>query len=198
MGGVAGFAGGALDDILMRRPISSWCADTMWRWRCGPSCRWFDPGQVFALLAAIFAVSERRLSRAASARSFGPSAAWLRRQPSPRRQRRAPLDPASTAGVARIHRCQMTLVPAFIIAKRRSRHVGLGFRIRLPAGHDASRRLEQYARLRRFSVAPQPGGGDVPGRPGINLAPRTASERFAMSVKLHLESFRHSSPIPAF
>ncbi len=200
MGGVAGFAGGALDDVLMRSTDFVMVLPTIY---VALALRSVLPlvltaGEVFALLAAIFAVvgapfvargvraivrTERRLEYAAAARR-------------PRSERRAPPDPASVAGVARIHRRPDDAARSRVHHRgsdalvRRARLSGSGRQL----GHDAPRRLEQYPRLRRFSVAPEPGGGDVPGRPGHQpcASEQRASKICRTSVKSHHESFRRS------
>src|SRR5471032_3392083 len=115
LGGVAGFAGGVLDDVLMR------AADFVMV---------LPAPQVFALLAAIFAVvgapfvargvraivrSERRLDYAVAAQALGASDARLLVRH---------LLPSARGFIA----VQITLlIPAFIIAEATLSYVGLGF-----------------------------------------------------------------------
>ena len=126
------------------------------------------PRTVFVLLAGIFAVvgapfvargvraivrSERRLDYAVAAQSLGASARC-----------------GCSCGICCRRRaasspCRSTLlVPAFIVAEATLSYVGLGFPDPVASWgtmlHDAS----NIRVLRRFSVAAQSGGGDVPRR----------------------------------
>ena len=154
MGGVAGFAGGALDDILMRSTDFVMVLPTIYVALALRSVLplVLTPGEVFALLAAIFAVvgapfvargvraivrTERRLEYAAAAVALGASDARLLIRH---------LLPASRGFVA----VQMTLlVPAFIIAEATLSYVGLGFPDPIASWgtmlHDASNNTRVFA-----------------------------------------------------
>jgi peptide/nickel transport system permease protein len=154
MGGVAGFAGGALDDILMRSTDFVMVLPTIYVALALRSVlpRVLTPGEVFALLAAIFAVvgapfvargvraivrTERRLEYAAAAVAVGASDARLLIRH---------LLPATRGFVA----VQMTLlVPAFIIAEATLSYVGLGFPDPVASWgtmlHDASNNTRVFA-----------------------------------------------------
>lgn len=154
MGGVAGFAGGALDDVLMRSTDFVMVLPTIY---VALALRSVLPlvltaGEVFALLAAIFAVvgapfvargvraivrTERRLEYAAAAVALGASDARLLIRH---------LLPASRGFIA----VQMTLlVPAFIIAEATLSYVGLGFPDPVASWgtmlHDASNNTRVFA-----------------------------------------------------
>ena len=154
MGGVAGFAGGALDDILMRSTDFVMVLPTIY---VALALRSVLPlvltaGEVFALLAAIFAVvgapfvargvraivrTERRLEYAAAAVALGASDARLLIRH---------LLPASRGFIV----VQMTLlVPAFIIAEATLSYVGLGFPDPVASWgtmlHDASNNTRVFA-----------------------------------------------------
>jgi peptide/nickel transport system permease protein len=154
MGGVAGFAGGTLDDILMRSTDFVMVLPTIYVALALRSVLplVLTPGEVFALLAAIFAVvgapfvargvraivrTERRLEYAAAAVALGASDARLLIRH---------LLPASRGFVA----VQMTLlVPAFIIAEATLSYVGLGFPDPIASWgtmlHDASNNTRVFA-----------------------------------------------------
>jgi peptide/nickel transport system permease protein len=154
MGGVAGFAGGVLDDVLMRSTDFVMVLPTIY---VALALRSVLPlvltaGEVFALLAAIFAVvgapfvargvraivrTERRLEYAAAAVALGASDARLLIRH---------LLPASRGFIA----VQMTLlVPAFIIAEATLSYVGLGFPDPVASWgtmlHDASNNTRVFA-----------------------------------------------------
>jgi len=154
MGGVAGFAGGALDDVLMRSTDFVMVLPTIY---VALALRSVLPlvltaGEVFALLAAIFAVvgapfvargvraivrTERRLEYAAAAVALGASDARLLIRH---------LLPASRGFIV----VQMTLlVPAFIIAEATLSYVGLGFPDPVASWgtmlHDASNNTRVFA-----------------------------------------------------
>ena len=154
IGGVAGFAGGALDDILMRSTDFVMVLPTIYVALALRSVLplVLTPGEVFALLAAIFAVvgapfvargvraivrTERRLEYAAAAVALGASDARLLIRH---------LLPASRGFAA----VQMTLlVPAFIIAEATLSYVGLGFPDPIASWgtmlHDASNNTRVFA-----------------------------------------------------
>jgi len=154
MGGVAGFAGCALDDILMRSTDFVMVLPTIYVALALRSVLplVLTPGEVFALLAAIFAIvgapfvargvraivrTERRLEYAAAAVALGASDARLLIRH---------LLPASRGFVA----VQMTLlVPAFIIAEATLSYVGLGFPDPIASWgtmlHDASNNTRVFA-----------------------------------------------------
>jgi len=132
LGGVAGFAGGVLDDVLMRAADFVMVLPAMY---VALALRAVLPlvltaPQVFALLAAIFAVvgapfvargvraivrSERRLDYAVAAQALGASDARLLVRH---------LLPSARGFIA----VQITLlIPAFIIAEATLSYVGLGF-----------------------------------------------------------------------
>jgi peptide/nickel transport system permease protein len=132
VGGIAGYRGGAIDDLLMRATDFVMVLPAMY---VALALRAVLPlvltaGQVFALLAAIFAAlgapyiargvraivrSERRLEYAAAAEALGASG-W--------RLLGRHLLPAARGFVA----VQVTvLVPAFIVAEATLSYVGLGF-----------------------------------------------------------------------
>jgi peptide/nickel transport system permease protein len=131
-GGVAGFAGGAIDDVLMRTTDFVMVLPTIY---VALALRSVLPlvlsgAQVFALLAAIFTVvgapfiargvraivrTERRLDYAAAAQALGAS---------DRRLLVRHLLPSTRGFIA----VQITLlIPAFIIAEATLSYVGLGF-----------------------------------------------------------------------
>jgi peptide/nickel transport system permease protein len=132
LGGLAGFAGGALDDVLMRATDFVMVLPAIY---VALALRSVLPlvltaSQVFTLLAAIFAVvgapfvargvraivrSERRLDYAVAAQALGASDARLLVRH---------LLPAARGFIA----VQITLlIPAFIIAEATLSYVGLGF-----------------------------------------------------------------------
>ena len=154
LGGVAGFAGGALDDVLMRATDFVMVLPTIY---VALALRSVLPlvltaGQVFALLAAIFAVvgapfvargvraivrSERRLDYAAAAQALGASDLRLLVRH---------LLPSARGFIA----VQITLlVPAFIIAEATLSYVGLGFPDPVASWgtmlHDASTNIRVFA-----------------------------------------------------
>jgi peptide/nickel transport system permease protein len=154
LGGVAGFAGGALDDALMRVTDFVMVLPTIY---VALALRSVLPlvltaPQVFALLAAIFAVvgapfvargvraivrSERRLDYAAAAQALGASDLRLLVRH---------LLPAARGFIA----VQITLlVPAFIIAEATLSYVGLGFPDPVASWgtmlHDASTNIRVFA-----------------------------------------------------
>ena len=170
VGALAGYAGGAADDVLMRVTDFVLVLPAIYVALALRSALplVLAPRTVFLLLAGIFAIvgapffargvraivrSERQLDYAAAASSLGAGHARVLARH---------LLPAARGFMA----VQMTmLVPAFIIAEATLSFVGLGF----PGsdgqlGDDAARRVER-PRLRRFPVAAQPGGGDVSRRP---------------------------------
>jgi peptide/nickel transport system permease protein len=154
MGGIAGFAGGAVDDILMRSTDFVMVLPTIYVALALRSVLplVLTPGEVFALLTAIFAVvgapfvargvraivrTERRLEYAAAAVALGASDARLLIRH---------LLPASRGFIA----VQMTLlVPAFIIAEATLSYVGLGFPDPVASWgtmlHDASNNTRVFA-----------------------------------------------------
>jgi peptide/nickel transport system permease protein len=154
MGGVAGFAGGALDEALMRSSDFVMVLPTIY---VALALRAFLPlvltaGQVFALLAAIFAAvgapfvargvraivrTERRLEYASAAVALGAGDVRLLIRH---------LLPASRGFIG----VQMTLlVPAFIIAEATLSYVGLGFPDPVASWgtmlHDASNNTRVFA-----------------------------------------------------
>jgi peptide/nickel transport system permease protein len=154
LGAVAGFAGGSVDDLLMRATDFVMVLPAIYVALALRSVLplVLTPGQVFALLAAIFAVvgapfvargvraivrSERRLDYAAAAEALGASNARLLVRH---------LIPAARGFIA----VQMTLlVPAFIIAEATLSYVGLGFPDPVASWgtmlHDASTNIRVFA-----------------------------------------------------
>ena len=169
IGGVAGYAGGALDDLLMRATDFVMVLPAMY---VALALRSVLPlvlpaRTVFVLLAGIFAIvgapfiargvraivrSERRLDYAVAAQALGASDARLLVRhllPAARGFVRRP-DHDAGAGV---HRRRGDAVVRRPRVSRSGRELG----------HDAARRVER-PRVRRFPVAAQSGGGDVPRR----------------------------------
>jgi peptide/nickel transport system permease protein len=154
IGGIAGFAGGAVDDLLMRATDFVMVLPAIY---VALALRSVLPlvltgRQVFALLAAIFGVvgtpfvargvraivrTERRLDYAAAAQALGASDVRLLARH---------LLPAARGFIA----VQATLlVPAFIIAEATLSYVGLGFPDQVPSWgtmlHDASTNIQVFA-----------------------------------------------------
>jgi peptide/nickel transport system permease protein len=154
LGGVAGFAGGALDDLLMRATDFVMVLPAIY---VALALRSVLPlvlsaSQVFALLAGIFTVvgapfvargvraivrSERRLDYAAAAQALGASDLRLLVRH---------LLPATRGFIA----VQITLlIPAFIIAEATLSYVGLGFPDPVASWgtmlHDASSNIRVFA-----------------------------------------------------
>ena len=154
LGGVAGFAGGALDDLLMRATDFVMVLPAIY---VALALRSVLPlvlsaAQVFALLAGIFTVvgapfvargvraivrSERRLDYAAAAQALGASDLRLLVRH---------LLPATRGFIA----VQITLlIPAFIIAEATLSYVGLGFPDPVASWgtmlHDASSNIRVFA-----------------------------------------------------
>ena len=154
LGGLAGFAGGAIDDLLMRATDFVMVLPAIY---VALALRSVLPlvltaPQVFALLAAIFAVvgapfvargvraivrSERRLDYAVAAQALGASDLRLLVRH---------LLPAARGFMA----VQMTLlIPAFIIAEATLSYVGLGFPDPVASWgtmlHDASSNIRVFA-----------------------------------------------------
>jgi peptide/nickel transport system permease protein len=154
LGALAGFAGGAVDDVLMRATDFVMVLPAIYVALALRSVLplVLTPGQVFALLAAIFAIvgapfiargvraivrSERRLDYAAAAEALGASNARLLARH---------LIPAARGFIA----VQITLlVPAFIIAEATLSYVGLGFPDAVASWgtmlHDASTNIRVFA-----------------------------------------------------
>jgi peptide/nickel transport system permease protein len=154
LGGIAGFAGGAVDDVLMRATDFVMVLPAIY---VALALRSVLPlvltaRQVFALLAGIFAVvgtpfvargvraivrSERRLDYAAAAQALGASDVRLLTRH---------LLPAARGFIA----VQAALlVPAFIIAEATLSYVGLGFPDQIASWgtmlHDASTNIRVFA-----------------------------------------------------
>jgi peptide/nickel transport system permease protein len=154
IGGLAGFAGGVVDDVLMRATDFVMVLPAIY---VALALRAVLPlvlgaGQVFALLAGIFAIvgtpfvahgvraivrSERRLDYAAAAQALGASDARLLLHH---------LLPATRGFLA----VQMTLlIPAFIIAEATLSYVGLGFPDSIASWgtmlHEASSNIRVFA-----------------------------------------------------
>ena len=154
LGGVAGFAGGAIDEVIMRTNDFVMVLPAIY---VALALRSVLPlvlsaGQVFALLAAIFALvgapfvargvraivrAERRLDYASAAQALGASDARLLLRH---------LLPAARGFIA----VQITLlVPAFVIAEATLSYVGLGFPDAVASWgtmlHDASSNIRVFA-----------------------------------------------------
>jgi peptide/nickel transport system permease protein len=154
IGGVAGFSGGAVDELLMRATDFVMVLPAIY---VALALRAVLPlvlsgGQVFALLAGIFAIvgtpfvahgvraivrTERRLDYAAAAQALGASDARLLLHH---------LLPATRGFLA----VQMTLlIPAFIIAEATLSYVGLGFPDSIASWgtmlHEASSNIRVFA-----------------------------------------------------
>lgn len=154
LGAAAGFSGGAVDEVLMRATDFVMVLPAIYVALALRSVLplVLTPGQVFALLAAIFAIvgapfvargvraivrSERRLDYAAAAEALGASDARLLVRH---------LIPAARGFIA----VQITLlVPAFIIAEATLSYVGLGFPDAVASWgtmlHDASTNIRVFA-----------------------------------------------------
>jgi peptide/nickel transport system permease protein len=154
LGAAAGFTGGAVDELLMRASDFVMVLPAIYVALALRSVLplVLTPGQVFALLAAIFAIvgapfvargvraivrSERRLDYAAAAEALGASDARLLVRH---------LLPAARGFIA----VQITLlVPAFIIAEATLSYVGLGFPDSVASWgtmlHDASTNIRVFA-----------------------------------------------------
>ena len=155
LGGVAGYAGGALDDVLMRATDFVMVLPAMY---VALALRSVLPLVLTARRGVRAArrrssrSSARRSSRAACARSCGPSAGSTTPPPR-RRSARATLRllvrhllPAARGFIA----VQMTLlVPAFIVAEATLSYVGLGFPDPVASWgtmlHDASSNIRVFA-----------------------------------------------------
>ncbi len=154
LGAAAGFTGGAVDEVLMRATDFVMVLPAIYVALALRSVLplVLTPGQVFALLVAIFAIvgapfvargvraivrSERRLDYAAAAEALGASDARLLVRH---------LIPAARGFIA----VQITLlVPAFIIAEATLSYVGLGFPDAVASWgtmlHDASTNIRVFA-----------------------------------------------------
>lgn len=154
LGGIAGFAGGAVDEVLMRATDFVMVLPALYVTLALRSVLplVLTPGQVFVLLAVIFAVvgaplvargvraivrSERRLDYAAAAQALGAGDARLLFRH---------LLPAARGFLA----VQITLmIPAFIIAEATLSFVGLGFPDPVASWgtmlHDASSNVRVFA-----------------------------------------------------
>ena len=175
VGGVAGYVGGATDDVLMRFSDFVLVLPATYVVLALRSVLplVLAPATVFALLASIFAIvgapfiargvraivrSERRLDYAVAAASLGagPARVLVRH-----------LLPAARGFLV----VELTLlVPAFIVAEATL----VVRRARLPRpdrelGHDAARRVE-HSHVRRLPVAAEPGRRHVPGRARLESA----------------------------
>ena len=169
VGALAGYAGGAADDALMRVADFVLVLPAMYVALALRSVLplVLAPRTVFLLLAGIFAIvgapffargvraivrSERQLDYAAAATSLGAGHARV-------------LASASAAGRARLHGRAADDARAGVHHRRSDAVVcraGIS-RSDGQLGDDAARRVER-PRLRRFPVAAQPGGGDVSRR----------------------------------
>jgi len=154
LGGVAGFAGGALDDVLMRGVDFVMVLPAIYVALALRSVLplVLSPSEVFGLLSAIFAIvgapfiargvraivrSEKRLDYASAAQALGASDMRLLVRH---------LLPAARGFMA----VQITLlVPAFIIAEATLSYVGLGFPDQIASWgtmlHDASSNIRVFA-----------------------------------------------------
>ena len=168
-GSLAGYAGGVVDDVVMRTTEVLLVLPTIYVVMALRSVLplVLSAGVVFTLLTVLFAVvgapiiaravrgivrSERRLDYAAAAESLGAS---------PVRVLVRHLLPAAT-GIVLVE--VLTLVPAFIVAEATLSYVGFGFpRCRRHLGHDAARGHER-ARHRRLPMVALACHRDVPGR----------------------------------